>query len=519
MKHILLLALLLTGVLPVCAQHEFTIEGKINGLEDGAIIGLYRNEGRLMRRIASDTLRNETFRFKEKVMDATPERLMLSAESDGFPSTWLDVWTAPDSKITVSGNGKLIRAWTVKSDIKEQQILNEYEDAIRELTIQQMKAMIKVNDLFAVRESKEASEAEKAAARTEIKRLNHLDDSLQQLTSPIEIEIMKKRPVSRVWLDKMERLSMIVSLAPKFAYKEEVIALYSHLSPSDKLSETGKTITTYLFPPITAKVGDKMPDADHYDLEGNIHRLTEYKGKFMLLDFWSRGCGPCLMALPEMKEISEKNKDQLTVISLSIDTKETWKEASKTEGITWTNLNEFQGINGLYATYGVRGIPYYVLISPEGKVAHTWSGYGQGSLKRKLRKWMNPNKHPMTISHVGQTKIVGYPKEKTSNTETIEIKQVELTDTATIVSIKAYYTPKNWIQISPDTHLQTSNGTSYALKRAEGITPGKQFFMPDSGEAEFTLTFAPMPIDSKEFSFIEGDCDGCFRLSVNLNPE
>ena len=125
---------------------------------------------------------------------------------------------------------------------------------------------------------------------------------------------------------------------------------------------------TYLFPPQVVEVGDEMADADLYDLEGNVHRLADFKGKYIMLDFWSRGCGPCLMALPEMKEVAEMYKDRLTVVSLSIDTKKGWEAASKTHEMTWQNLSDLKGSNGLYAKYGVRGIPNYVLISPEGRI-------------------------------------------------------------------------------------------------------------------------------------------------------
>ena len=78
-----------------------------------------------------------------------------------------------------------------------------------------------------------------------------------------------------------------------------------------------------------------MADADLYDLEGNVHHLADFKGKYIMLDFWSRGCGPCLMALPEMKEVAEMYKDRLTIVSLSIDTKKGWETASKTHEMTW----------------------------------------------------------------------------------------------------------------------------------------------------------------------------------------
>lgn len=59
------------------------------------------------------------------------------------------------------------------------------------------------------------------------------------------------------------------------------------------------------------KEGDKMADTELFDLDGKIHHLTDFNGKYILLDFWSSGCGPCIMALPEMKEIQEQYKSVL----------------------------------------------------------------------------------------------------------------------------------------------------------------------------------------------------------------
>ena len=78
-----------------------------------------------------------------------------------------------------------------------------------------------------------------------------------------------------------------------------------------------------------------------YDLEGKVHRLAEFRGKYILLDFWSRGCGPCIMSQPELKEISEMYKDSLEVISLSIENRKGWEEASKSHAMTWNKLERF----------------------------------------------------------------------------------------------------------------------------------------------------------------------------------
>lgn len=125
-----------------------------------------------------------------------------------------------------------------------------------------------------------------------------------------------------------------------------------------------------------------------YDLQGNVHRLSDFKGKPVLIDFWSRGCGPCLMALPEMKEISRLYEGRLVLVSLSIDDKTNWEIASRHHDICWWNLNDLKGNHGLYAKYSSGAIPRYVFLSSEGEVVEMWSGYSKGSLLKKLGKLM-----------------------------------------------------------------------------------------------------------------------------------
>ena len=85
-----------------------------------------------------------------------------------------------------------------------------------------------------------------------------------------------------------------------------------------------------------------------------------------------------------MKEVSEELKDSLVVISLSQDSKYYWEQASAQHQITWVNLNDFRERAGIFAHYGVVGIPHYVIISPEGKIVKTFTGYSKGRIKQKL---------------------------------------------------------------------------------------------------------------------------------------
>ena len=127
-----------------------------------------------------------------------------------------------------------------------------------------------------------------------------------------------------------------------------------------------------------------MADAELVDPDGETHRLSEYLGKYVLLDFWSFGCGPCLQSLPELKAVSESYRDRLTVISITSDPKNQWETASKEHGITWVNLNASDD-PAVGDRYGVNGIPHQVIISPEGIILDSWAGYGQGLLEQRLK--------------------------------------------------------------------------------------------------------------------------------------
>lgn len=108
-------------------------------------------------------------------------------------------------------------------------------------------------------------------------------------------------------------------------------------------------------------------------------------------------------------------------------------------------------------------------------------------------------------------RVVENPLIGAANTMTLDIPKIELSDTATVLHIDAYFLPRNWIRIDAGTYL-LADGQKYMLQGSEGILPDSLFWMPDSGEASFVLKFGPLPRGTKSFDFIESDCDDCFKL-------
>lgn len=101
-----------------------------------------------------------------------------------------------------------------------------------------------------------------------------------------------------------------------------------------------------------------------------------------------------------------------------------------------------------------------------------------------------------------RNRVIERPPFLVRNTTSIEVSKVVLSDTATVLHIYAKYRPKYWIKIGPNSYLQDNNGETYPLRSGIGITAGKEFWMPESGEAEFQLVFPPLPegVTSVDFS-------------------
>lgn len=334
MKKEIATLFLMTSVWAAQAQGTFTIEGQVKNVEDGALITLFRLDGNVGSSIGVDTIRNGHFRFQAETLGNETEIVDMMGRSDKFPSMSLRLWVRPGDNIRISGENTLIRTWDVKSTVPEQVANQAFINDSRELWNEYQRNSL-LQRAYRRKYAGSAVDEERQMIRAQVDSLRKVEDEISIRIDANTIKRMKQIPVDDIWLEQLEKLAMSAKYTENYPYKEEVIALYEGLTDGEKQTNWAMNTYTYLFPPQVVEVGDEMADADLYDLEGNVHRLADFKGKYIMLDFWSRGCGPCLMALPEMKEVAEMYKDRLTIVSLSIDTKKGWETASKTHEMTW----------------------------------------------------------------------------------------------------------------------------------------------------------------------------------------
>lgn len=132
----------------------------------------------------------------------------------------------------------------------------------------------------------------------------------------------------------------------------------------------------------------EAPEWSLPDAEGNLIKLSDYRGQIVILDFWATWCGPCQSAMPLINDwMKTKMPSGVKVFSINV-----WEQ--NIEGaIKYMTDNKFGmklvfGKNETVADYGVEGIPFIVVIDKEGMVRFTEIGFSP-DLKQKLTKWVN----------------------------------------------------------------------------------------------------------------------------------
>ncbi|MGL5730279.1 MAG: TlpA family protein disulfide reductase [Bacteroidales bacterium] len=125
--------------------------------------------------------------------------------------------------------------------------------------------------------------------------------------------------------------------------------------------------------------GTIAPDFVANDVNGKEYRLSDYKGKVVLVDFWFTGCSPCKAEMPHLEKIARDMEDKdIQFISLSLDTGEgliqAWKDFIAKKGDETLNLNLPGGFRSpIVKEYLIKGVPRILIVDKEGRIVDAYA--------------------------------------------------------------------------------------------------------------------------------------------------
>ncbi|WP_338222443.1 TlpA disulfide reductase family protein [Algoriphagus confluentis] len=118
-------------------------------------------------------------------------------------------------------------------------------------------------------------------------------------------------------------------------------------------------------------VGQPAPEIELPNPDGTVVKLSDLRGKYVLIDFWAAWCKPCRQENPNVVRLYNQYKNRgFEVFGVSLDrTKEDWVKAIAEDQLTWTHVSDLKYFNSAAAeTYQIQAIPATYMIDPDGKI-------------------------------------------------------------------------------------------------------------------------------------------------------
>ena len=172
---------------------------------------------------------------------------------------------------------------------------------------------------------------------------------------------------------------------------DEVKDLYNQLDTNVKKSKYGQIVDDRIVKLDRVAIGKIAPDFIMNDTSGAPLALSSFRGKWVLIDFWSSNCAPCRRDNPKLADIYKKfNSRGFEILGISSDVKkELWTSAIRKDRIIWPQVSSLDRSNDIARkTYCWEYNPYNLLINPEGVIIAKELNFND--LEIKLSEVLNP---------------------------------------------------------------------------------------------------------------------------------
>ncbi|PTS99664.1 hypothetical protein DBR11_11800, partial [Pedobacter sp. HMWF019] len=359
------------------AGYTYTVKGKIEGIPTGKLF-YSTGEGDDMKVKPVQTDANGAFEFRDT---AKGNVLEVGALMDLSQDTYFNGGASMGVRLRLFVmNGDVINVSGTRKEFEAAQASgNKYNEQAMEYTA-------KVKDiLMKLRASSDAIQkmmlAQEAADSPNMKREENETEKLNTQKRDITIQFIEQHPDYPISVYLLSDISVSVDM-------DELKHLYGKLDGNIKslpiVKDIEKQINDTQYEGLT-EAGLVAPDFVKKDMDGKTIRLSDYKGKYVLLDFWGSWCGPCRASHPHLKEMYEQYKqDGLVIIGVAEErtkNKTAWLKAIKEDGLPWIQIMNDEGKekSDIVTVYNIKGFPTKILIDKEGKIIWRFTGTGMAA--------------------------------------------------------------------------------------------------------------------------------------------
>jgi len=364
------------------SQNQFVIKGHLTGINEGLLYLSYRGlKGTTVKDSAS--LKNSTFLFNGEIDIPTIAFLTLKEDKrNGLNSTSI-----------------FIEPTAMKINLK----INEFSHA----TVKGSKTQ---TEFFLLQQSKNhiTEKYKKQLDSLQTEKDHTKNAEIRERLAPYFREIYQK---DFVFFDKNPKSYITAYLLKYHINNLTINALqqyYDRLGKEMQQTPDGKLLADEITKLRGGSVGSIAKNFTAIDYKGNKLSLSDFKGRYILLDFWATWCVPCRKSFPHLKELYAKYKDHgLEIICIADDDRkpELWKEVIESDSLNmWHHVlrgfdinkrmkNE-KNENEINDKFGIHSLPTKILIDPNGVIIGRYGGGGENEeeLDRKTAEIFNSNK-------------------------------------------------------------------------------------------------------------------------------